>query len=251
VETFGRIPRALTLKEIDSIAGQFAAAARRAKQAGFDMVELHGGTGYLLAQFLSPHTNRRTDAYGGSLANRQRFALEVVTRVKAAVGDFPVGYRFLADEWLPDGLQLGESTLAARDLAEAGVAYLSVMGGTYESFFLPAIKEKSQQPGYMLDLAAAVKRQVSVPVVAAGRIESGAVAEEALARGQADLIGLARVLWADPQWPIKVANGRENEIIHCDPTCDDACVQMVMKGRPAFCVQWPAEKIKAWKQKYV
>jgi NADPH2 dehydrogenase len=250
VETFGRLPRALGLSEIDAIAGQFAAAARRVKQAGFDMVELHGGTGYLLAEFLSPHTNKRTDAYGGSLANRQRFALKVVAEVKAAVGDFPVGYRFLADEWLPDGLKLAESTLTARALADAGVAYLSVMGGTYESFALPHIKEKSQQPGYMLDLAAAVKKQVSIPVVAAGRISSGELAEKALAQGQADLIGLARVLWADPKWPIKVAEGREAEIVHCDPTCDDACTQMVMRGRPAFCVQWPAEKIKAWKQKY-
>ena len=109
------------------------------------MVELHGGTGYLLAQFLSPRTNKRTDEYGGSLENRRRFSLEVLERVRAAVGVFPVGYRFLADEWLPDGLQLEESQEFAHTLARADIAYLSVMGGTYESFVLPEIVERSKQ----------------------------------------------------------------------------------------------------------
>ncbi|MBZ5526097.1 MAG: CHAT domain-containing protein, partial [Acidobacteriia bacterium] len=101
--------------------------------------ELHGGTGYLLAQFVSPRTNKREDEYGGTLSNRQKFPLGGVAKVKAAVGDFPVGYRFLAEEWLPDGLTLTESRQFARALEAAGVAYLSVMGGTYESFFLPEI----------------------------------------------------------------------------------------------------------------
>ena len=251
VPTFGRTPRALAHEEMDQIAAKFAQAAVRARKAGFDMVELHGGTGYLLAQFLSPHTNQRTDPYGGALENRQRFPLEVVARVQAAVGRYPVGYRFLADEWLPDGLQLEESTCFAGALADTGIAYISVMGGTYESFSLPHIIEKSKKPGYMLDLAAAVKSAVKVPVAAAGRFSGGAVAEAAVADGKADLIGLARVLWADPQWPEKVRSGRESAIIHCNPECGDACVQMIMKGRPAYCVQWPPEKIKAWKSKYV
>ncbi len=250
VETFGRTPRALTKEEIDRIVERFASAALRVRQAGFDMVELHGGTGYLLAQFLSPRTNRRTDAYGGELANRQRFPLEVVAAVKAAVGDFPVGYRFLADEWLPDGLQLNESTAFAAALAAAGIAYVSVMGGTYESFSLPEIIQRSKQPAYMLDLAAAVKKVVDVPVISAGRFATGETAEKAIADGKTDLVGLARVLWADPQWPQKVSSGREAHIIHCDPECGDACMQMVMKGRPAFCVQWPPEKTKAWKAKF-
>jgi NADPH2 dehydrogenase len=135
VETFGRIPKALEKTGIRSIVSRYADAALRVKNAGFDMVELHGGTGYLLAQFLSPRTNKRNDEYGGSLENRQRFALEVVAAVKNKVGDFPVGYRFLADEWLTDGLQLNESIRFARSLESEGIAYLSVMGGTYESFF--------------------------------------------------------------------------------------------------------------------
>jgi 2,4-dienoyl-CoA reductase (NADPH2) len=204
VETFGRTPKALDRKGIDRITAQFASAALRTRKAGFDMLELHGGTGYLLAQFLSPRTNKRNDIYGGTLENRQRFALDVVAKVREAVSDFPVGYRFLADEWLPDGLQLNESREFAKSLAAARIDYISVMGGTYESFFLPHIVEKSKQEGYMLDLAAAIKAEVDVPVAAAGRLASGAGAEEALKAGQADLIGLARVLWADPQWPRKV-----------------------------------------------
>jgi len=251
VETFGRVPQALDQEAIPGIVDQYARAARRAQAAGFDMVELHGGTGYLLAQFLSPRTNRRTDAYGGSLENRQRFALEVVAAVRAVVGDFPVGYRFLADEWLPDGLQLDESKRFAVRLARTGVAYISVMGGTYESFMLPDVVARSQQPGYMLDLAAAIRSVVDVPVIAAGRLGHAPVAEKALTAGQADLIGLARGLWADPEWPHKIDAGREDAVIACDPDCGDACMHMVMKGRPAFCVAWPPEKMKAWKTKFV
>ena len=251
VNTFGRMPEALEKNEINRIVDKYATAAARANAAGFDMVELHGGTGYLLAQFLSPRTNRRTDEYGGSRENRQRFALEVLARVKAAVDGLPVGYRFLADEWLPDGLHVEESCQFAHRLARAGIAYISVMGGTYESFSLPDIVEKSKQEGYMLDLAAAVRSAVDVPVIAAGRLATGAFANQAIADGKTDLIGLARVLWADPDWPQKVRDGREAEILHCNPDCGDACMHMVMKGRPAFCVAWPAEKMKAWKAKFI
>ncbi len=249
VPTLGRTPRALTIGEMGEIAHRFAAAALRVKEAGFDLVELHGGTGYLLAQFVSPRTNQREDEYGGTLSNRQKFPLEVVARVKAAVGEFPVGYRFLAEEWLPDGLTLTESRQFARALEAAGVAYLSVMGGTYESFFLPEIVEKSQKEGYMVDLAAAIKQEVKVPVIAAGRLATGALAEKVLAEGKADLIGLARVLWADPAWPEKVRKGKDGEIIHCDSECD-TCMQLVMRGKPAFCVRWPHEKMRLWKAQF-
>jgi NADPH2 dehydrogenase len=248
VQTFGRMPRALNEGEIRVIIRKYAEAALRAKRAGFDMVELHGGTGYLLAQFVSPRTNKRDDRYGGPLENRQRFPLEVLREVKGAVGDFPVGYRFLADEWMPDGLWLGESRQFARILGASGVAYISVMGGTYESFMLPEIVQKSRTPGYMVDLASAVRKEVDVPVIAAGRIATGALAEGILAEGKADLIGLARVLWADPEWPIKVRDGREGDIVHCD--CDDTCMKLVMRGKPAFCVQWPREKTARWKENW-
>jgi len=147
VSVFDRTPRKLIKKEIISIQKQFAHAAARVRTAGFDLVELHGGTGYLLAQFVSPRTNKRSDAYGSSIANRIRFPLEVLKRVKDKVGNFPVGYRFLADEWLPDGLHQEEALILAKELERNGAAYLSVMGGTYESFYLPEIIKKSQKTG--------------------------------------------------------------------------------------------------------
>lgn len=101
----------------------------------------------------------------------------------------------------------------------------------------------------MVDLAAAIKRQVNVPVITAGRLANGALAEEILVQNKADLIGLARVLWADPAWPQKVKQGSESEIIHCDPECD-TCMQLVMRGKPAFCVHWSVEKMRSWKAKF-
>lgn len=241
VPAFGTTPRSLTKAEIRKIRQQFANAARRVQTAGFDLVELHGGTGYLLSQFVSPRTNQRSDEYGGGIENRIRFPLEVFRAVKDAVGDFPVGYRFLADEWLPDGLKPKESKVLARALAQEGVAYLSVMGGTYESFFLPAIVKKSRRTLYMTPLAAKIKQGVKVPVIAAGRISTPNLAEKILREGSADLVGLARMLWVDPQWPQKARQGRDRAIRKCSPRCD-ACMQQVMRGRPAICPRWPKEK---------
>ncbi|CAB5079652.1 NADH:flavin oxidoreductase/NADH oxidase [Olavius algarvensis associated proteobacterium Delta 3] len=241
VETFGRIPKALTRREIRTIRKQYANAAKRAKAAGFDLVELHGGTGYLLAQFVSPRTNKRRDVYGGPIENRIRFPLEVLKEVKDTVGNFPVGYRFLADEWLPDGLKLPEASVLARALSKNGIAYISTMGGTYESFFLPDVVEKSKKPGYMVPLAASVKKQANVPIIAAGRLSTPRRAESILKGKQADLIGLARPLWVDPDWVRKARNGQDGRIVKCSPKCN-ACMELVMRGKPAFCPRWTKEK---------
>ena len=241
VPTFGKKPRALTQKEIITIQKQYAKAALRVKKAGFDLVELHGGTGYLLAQFVSPRTNRRSDAYGGPIENRIKFPLDVLKRVKDAVGDFPVGYRFLVNEWLADGLKESESIILAKHLEQEGIAYISAMGGTYESFFLPEIVKKSKRTGYMVSLAAAVKKKVNIPVIAAGRISTPLKAESILKEKKADLIGLARMLWVDPDWPRKARKGEDRSILKCSPKCD-ACFQLVMKGKPAYCPRWGRQK---------
>lgn len=238
----GKTPRALSAQDIARIVEAFAQAAARVKKAGFDALELHGGTGYLLAQFLSPRTNQRGDAYGGGLEGRLRFPLEVIAAARAAVGpDFPIGYRYLADEWLEGGFSLAEACQAAPLLARAGLAYLSVMGGTYESFFIPERQEQEKHQGYMTGLAAAVKGAVVIPVITAGRIQQPAFAEELIAQGRADLIGLARVLLADPQWPKKAQEGRADQINPCQPACT-LCTKQVMKGQAAVCSQWSEEK---------
>ncbi len=241
VPVFGKTPRALTKSEIITIQKQFANAALRVKRAGFDLVELHGGTGYLLAQFVSPRTNHRRDSYGGPIENRIQFPIEVLKRVKDAVGDFPVGYRFLVNEWLPDGLQESESILLAKSLEQEGIAYLSAMGGTYESFFLPDMVKKARRAGYMVSLASVVKKNVDVPVIAAGRISTPSKAESILKEKKADLIGLARMLWVDPEWPKKARKGAERSIIKCSPQCN-ACFHLVMQGKSAYCTRWSLEK---------
>lgn len=243
VPTGDVIPKEMSLVQIDEIAQGYAAAALRAKQAGFDGVELHGGMGYLLVQFLSPRTNQRRDDYGGRLENRMRFPLDVVERVLSAVGDsFPVGYRFMAEEEHPDGLHPDETTVYARELARRGVAYLSVVAGTYDSYALPEYAEKRMQEGYMTKWAAIVKQAVpQTPVITAGRIQSPAFAERILSERQADLIGLARVLLADPLWPQKALGAIPGPIVSCEPTCS-LCQRRLARGKPAYCSQWTKEK---------
>ena len=243
VETWGVTPREMDLSDVERVIAAFAAGARRARAAGFDAVELHGGTGYLLTQFLSPRTNLRRDGYGGDAGRRMRFPLEVVRAVREAVGvDYPVGYRVLADEYVPGGLTLEETIPFARELARAGVAYLSVMTGCYDSFALPRYLEDDRTEGFMAPFASAIRAAVpGVPVIAAGRIQRPETAERILRDGMADLVGLARVLFADPLWPRKARGEIDAPIEPCTPTCS-LCMKRIVAQRPAFCGRWPAER---------
>ena len=235
----GPAPHPLTREEIKGVICDYSSAARRIKKAGFDMVELHGATGYLPAQFLSPRTNCRSDQYGGSLENRMRFFLELLDGLREAVGpDFPVGCRFLADEWLSDGFVLEEARVLARRLEERGAAYLSVTAGTYESMFRQDKLELSWKDGYMADLAGEIKKEVSIPVIASGRIATPELAESIIG-GQADLVGLGRVLMVDHLWPQKARQG--GEIIRCRPECD-VCLQLAMRQKPVICAGWDGRR---------
>lgn len=231
------IPRELTLDEINDLINQFGEAAERVKKAGFDGVELHGATGYLLVQFTSPRTNKRTDKYGGSLENRIRFPLEVVASVRERVGkDFLLGYRFMPDEWLPDGFRLNEGKIFATRLEQAGVDYLSCNAGTYESWALPDIKELTSEPGYQVDITHEVKKGVKIPVFANGRITTPELAEEIISQGKADAVALARPLFADPEFIQKIMEGRTDQIVRC--INDLFCMKTIMQGRDAVCSQW-------------
>lgn len=243
VETWGAMPRPMDERDVARVIASFAAGARRAREAGFDAVELHGGTGYLLTQFLSPRTNFRRDGNGGDLRARMRFPLEVLRAVREAVGEgFPVGYRFLADECVPGGLTLAETVPFARELARAGAAYLSVMIGCYDSFALPRYVEADRQEGFMAPFAGAVRAAVpNVPVIAAGRIQRPETAEAILRDGVADLVGLARVIFADPLWPRKARGTIAEAIRPCTPTCN-LCMKRVVAQRPAYCGCWPKER---------
>jgi 2,4-dienoyl-CoA reductase-like NADH-dependent reductase (Old Yellow Enzyme family) len=233
------ITKEMTREQIDQTVQSYAAAAKRVKEAGFDGVEIHGGMAYLIVQFLSPRTNHRTDIYGGSLENRMRFALRVVDAVKVAVGeDFPVGYRFSADEEVPDGLHPKETVVLAQELEKRGIAYLSVMAGSYDAYSRSEYREKEKKEAHMAHYAGQIKRVATrTPIITAGRIKTPETAETILREGTADLIGLARVLLADPLWPKKAKRVVKEPIVECDPNCS-FCMKRTGSGKPAFCARW-------------
>ena len=241
VETWGVTPKVMDQVDIDRVVAAFAAGARRAKEAGFDAVELHGGMGYLLTQFLSARTNLRHDGYGGELAGRMRFPLEVFAAVRAAVGDdFPVVYRFLAYECVPGGLTLDETRPFALELARAGATYLSVTAGCYDSPAQYVVDDRRE--AFMAPFAAAIKQAVpTMPVIAAGRIQRPEAARAILSDGAADLVGLGRVIFADPQWPKKASGQIAEPITVCTPTCS-LCFKRIIAQKPAYCARWPRER---------
>jgi len=237
------LTKEMTVEQIEEAVRAYAQAARRVKEAGFDGVEIHGGMAYLIVQFLSPRTNQRTDLYGGSLKNRMRFPLAVFDAVQMAVGeDFPVGYRFSADEEVPDGLHPQETVVLAKELGKRGVAYLSVMAGSYDAYAFEAYREKEKEPAHMAHYAGEIKKAVpQTPVITAGRIKTPEIAEKILREGTADLIGLARVLLADPLWPKKAKGEVKEAIVECDPNCI-FCMKRTSAMKPAFCARWDKKR---------
>jgi len=236
----GIVPHALTVAEIAGVVQAFGEGARRAREAGFDMVEIHMAHGYLINQFLSPFSNHREDEYGGSLDHRLRFALEVTAEVRRRVGaDYPIIARLSADEHLPGGLTLADSQAIAARLEQAGVDVLSVSGGSPDSpDWGPTGQKKGPAktpPGYYTHLAAGIKAVVGVPVIAVGRLGDPATAAQVLADGHGDLIALGRVLLADPDWPQKVASGRSDEIRRC--TCCNGCLHHLYQQHGILCKQ--------------
>lgn len=203
------VPSALTAEEIREITGQFAAAAGRALDAGYEVVEIHGAHGYLIGEFLSPHSNRRTDAYGGSFENRTRFALEVVDAVRAVwPAKLPLLFRISATDWLErDGWTADDTVRLARLLQEHGVDLLDVStGGLSPSATIPVA------PGYQVPFAARVKAETGLPVAAVGLITEPAQAEKILANGEADAVLLGRELLRDPYWARRAAAELDAEI---------------------------------------
>ena len=227
----GEMAREMTLEEVEGAIESFAEAARRAKTAGYDGVELHGTHGYLLAQFLSPHTNRRTDKYG---RDRGLFALETLDRVRSRVGsNFPVGYRISGDEFIEGGITLPEAKALAKRLEEKGIDYLHVSAGIIETgqrFILPMYFPK----GALLPLAEGIKSSVNVPVIAVGAIHDPALAEEALQKKRADLIAMGRALIADPELPNKVQSGKLEEIRTC-LRCNQGCISRLPHNKTQRC----------------
>jgi 2,4-dienoyl-CoA reductase-like NADH-dependent reductase (Old Yellow Enzyme family)/thioredoxin reductase len=227
----GEQAREMTPEEIEAVSESFARAALRAKIAGFDGVELHGAHGYLMAQFLSPYTNRRPDGYG---QDRGLFALQTLERVRSKVGGaFPVGYRISGEEFIPGGITLNETRAFAKRLAGQGIDYLHVSGGMIETaqhFVIPMYFPK----GHLLSLAEGIKAEVSIPVIAVGAVHDLNLAETALQNKQADLIAMGRALIADPELPNKGKAGRIEDIRTC-LRCNEGCSSRVPKGLTQRC----------------
>jgi 2,4-dienoyl-CoA reductase-like NADH-dependent reductase (Old Yellow Enzyme family)/thioredoxin reductase len=223
------IPRAMTVDEIQAVVRSFGDAARRAKEAGFDAVEIHGAHGYLVNQFLASNANQRTDRYGGNLKNRAVFALEVVSGIRKSVGpDFPIFFRLSGADYLRGGVTLEEAVATAPWLVEAGTDAVHVSAGVYGSY-PPTIPLIGSEQGCFVSLARAIKDVVTVPVIAAGRIKSPSLAEKILTDGSADMVTMGRALMADPDLPNKVKEQKTEEIRPC-VGCGQACIEKLLNG---------------------
>lgn len=236
-EVGGDMPRAMNEVEIWQAVDNFRNAARRAKEAGFDGVELHGAHGYLFNCFLSPRTNKRSDKWGGSFENRSRFAVETVRAVREAIGpDFPLFFRMSAAESTEGGLTLEEGLRYARLLQSEGVDCLDITHGTYESIkHFPMQGDPLDQLVY---LAEAVKKAVGIPVIAVGSLGiDPAVAESVLVEGKADLIHFGRELLAEPRLVEKIREGRFDEARKCI-RCNE-CTGSIDKGHYLACAVNP------------
>lgn len=224
--------RAMTEPEIENMVDAFAASALRAKLAGFDAVEFHGASGYLIAQFLSPFTNKRTDQYGGDFSGRMKFTLEIVKATRAKVGkDFPLLFRISGDEFVDGGLKIEDNKEIAKVLEKASIDAIHVTAGLLETYHL-AMPPMAVPPGCFIPLAEAIKEAVNIPVIAVGRINDPGLAEEILQTKKADLIAFGRAFLSDPEFPRKAAEGKTDEIRKCI-----ACNRCVMRIAQALHVR--------------
>lgn len=238
----GPAPLEMTEAEILATIDAFAQAARRAKEAGFDGVELHGAHYYLLSQFLSPFANRRTDRWGQDRAGRARFALEVVRAVRREVGAaYPIFCRLHSVEHVEGGLSTEDAIWTAQELEKAGVDLIDASGIGQSSMgdwkgqpFLnsSSVLPKDAPAGGFAPSAGQLRAAVGIPVITVGKLAEPGVAQEVLDRGQADLVALARPLIADPQAAQKLLEGRDLEVLPCRQCL--ACFSAIRKG-PVKC----------------
>jgi 2,4-dienoyl-CoA reductase-like NADH-dependent reductase (Old Yellow Enzyme family) len=231
-------PHELTLREIDELVDIYGEAARRASEAGFDVVELHSAHGYLPLAFLSPLTNHRTDEYGGSFENRARFAVRVLGAIRQAVRPgVTVGARFSSSEFLPGGLTVDDMSVYAQILEAAGAEYLNLSAGQYASF--QVISPTMDTPtGFLLPLVGQIKSGVSIPIVAVSRFTDPRDADRAIAEGSIDVAGFGRAFLTDPEWPRKAEEGRLDEILHCI-SCNQGCISRIAPQRDVTCLVNP------------
>ncbi len=218
------VPEPLTIPEIEEIVEAFGEAAFRAKMAGFELVEIHGAHGYLITNFLSPHTNKRTDVYGGSLENRMRLLVQVYDAVRAKVGDdFPVTVRLSGTDYEPDGFDVKETIEVCKVLEERGIDAIHVSGGDHHQM-IHQVSPMAVNLGHNVWAAERIHKEISIPVIASGSITTPEFAESILAEDKAEYVGLGRPLWADQYWVKKLQAGHPEDIRPCI-RCNEGCLE--------------------------
>jgi len=233
--TIGVEPQGIPHEDIKKWQNTYVKAAVRAYEAGADALEIQFGHGYLIHQFLSPHTNKREDEYGGSFENRIRFGMEILDEIKKEIGvDFPIIVRISADEFVPGGWALEDAIRLAKILEDKGVAAIDAsLGSSCESGAI-TLQTLGTQKGLAWEFASKIKKQVNIPVIAVGRINTPELAEEILVSGKADLVALGRPLVADPLFVEKATSGRSKEIRRC-AACHQGCLDELRAGRRFGC----------------
>ncbi|AXB45603.1 NADPH-dependent 2,4-dienoyl-CoA reductase [Amycolatopsis albispora] len=230
-------PRALSDRGIRRQIDDFARCAALAREAGYDGVEIMGSEGYFINQFLAPRTNKRTDRWGGSAENRRRIAVEIVRRVRAAVGpDFIIVYRLSMAEFVEDGQTWDEIVALGKEVEAAGATIINTGIGWHEAR-VPTIVTSVPRAAFT-EITAKFKPHVDIPVVTSNRINMPQVAEEVLARGGADLVSMARPLLADPEWVRKAEAGLSDEINTCI-ACNQACLDHAFVHKKVSCMVNP------------
>ncbi len=235
-----QVCRELTGEEIEKIIGQFGEAAKRAREAGCDGLELHAAHSYMLVgSFLSPLRNKRVDEYGGSVHGRLKFPLEVIKSIRSSAGDdFPIIMRLSGDMMVPGGIDIRETQYIAPILAEAGVDAFHISCGVFPEASWRIIPPTGTPLRINAGLSAAVKDVVDVPIMVVGRINDPIIAEEVLKRNEADLVVMGRALLSDPEFPNKASEGRFDDIAPCIG-CGLGCMAGRAEGKIMSCVVNP------------
>lgn len=235
--------RELSTDEVKALIQQFIDGAVRVQKAGCDGVELHCAHGYLLQQFLSPYTNKRTDEYGGSTDNRMRMVMEIIAGIREKCGpDFPIGVRLTVEEFLDkvgvteDYIHIQDGVMMAMAFEKAGIDFIDVSVGLYETG-MTCVEPVSFPQGWRRDLIKAVKDHVSIPIIGVSVIREPAVAEKFLADGVEDFVSMGRTWLAEPEWGVKVRDGREKELCKCISClrCFESLSEYNIAGLPAEC----------------
>jgi len=236
----GKSVRAMTVEEIYDLIEKFGEAAWRVQQAGFDSVELHAAHGYLIAQFMSPFVNKRTDRFGGSFMGRMRFTMEIVDRIQMKCGKgYPLGIRYSGDEWIEGGRTLDETVRVAKLMEEMGLAYVDISAGIFES--PGTVMDPMYYPeGWNTYAAEEVKKHVKIPVITSHSLRNPDYCEKILAEGKADMVGMSRQLIADPYWANKARAGKKQEIRRCISCLVGCWQESLMIRRDMRCAINPA-----------